>query len=209
MKSNVRKLLMIITILCMIMVLLSSCVSISTLQTPETLEPGDIQVGAGTLVIYDEANGLFPLFEIGGRFGLAKNVDIGFKYAYLNVWVFDAKYQFIEGKINASIDMGASVCKSGNDYYYALYPMVLVGQKHWYAGIKGTATIRQHEFGGIAPTIITGARIGKDKFNMLIELNTIINLEDGNFGVVVLPSIGFNYKFKVKSRNKKNVIESQ
>ena len=61
MKFNDRKLSMIFILLCMIMILSTSCVSYSTLQTPETLEPGQVSLGVGAMAFFDFDRDDIPL----------------------------------------------------------------------------------------------------------------------------------------------------
>ena len=141
MKSTNSKLSKIFILPCVIMILFSSCVSYSTLQTPETLEPGHISIGGGTTMMLGNLfNGESPGFlpEVSGRIGISKGYDVGFKYSYPGVYMMDVKHQIPTTKINTAIDLGISVTNTSitnldtDIFTIGFYPMVLIGKEFWY-----------------------------------------------------------------------------
>ena len=172
----------------------TSCVSYSTLHSPETLEPGKIGIHGGAAVFINEGDFAF-LPEAGIRAGIIKNVDIGFKYSLPNTFVLDAKYQFLRGSVNAIADFGVSVFPIGGIITLAYYPTVIVEFKGFYAGGK-LIFGNINDFDGffnidtdfmINPILITGYTLGKKKSKLLLEVNTYFK-SDGT--PMFIPAIG-------------------
>lgn len=179
-------------------IMLSSCLTFSNLTTPEVLEPGEVQVGAGASLMINAPDEIFPIYEIGGRLGVAEKFDVGLKYTVFQVLTTDVKYQFLDGKLDAAVDLETSFFCSEGNYIIGIYPAILIGQKHWYTGIKATFGTLAYGFDYAYTTAIAGVRIGIKKFNILLEGNAIISTEDNDFEIGFYPSIGFNYKFNLK-----------
>ncbi len=117
---------------------LSGCMSFTTLQTAETLQPGSVQLGAGTMV--SESGGDWvALPEVSGRLGVVNDLDVGVKYSPPDVVMLDGKYRFLNNGIEGAFDFGWSTNTGHNEAVklHGYYPMLLIGQKHWYAGVKG------------------------------------------------------------------------
>jgi hypothetical protein len=81
-----------------------ACVSISSLQTAETLEKGRTQttVGGGGFNSEEKFADVdlktsLPYLEASYREGLGHNVDAGLKYTFPGTLVADGKYRFLEG----------------------------------------------------------------------------------------------------------------
>jgi hypothetical protein len=183
MKFGDRKLSIIFILPCLIMILFSSCVSYSTLQTPETLEPGHVYFGAGATMMCDIERPLDAAFipEIAVRVGLVEGVDIGLKYTHPYMFLFDSKYQLYKGPVNVAMDFGISLQPIVTILTYGIYPMIMIGQEHWYLGVKGTFG-NFDVLGGemlfedpfyLGTTIVTGATIGSGHIKLLLELNTM------------------------------------
>ena len=178
----------------------TGCMSYSTLQTADTLEPGEVRAGVGSVVVDGEA--FFP--EAGARIGVVNNLDVGLKYSLPSLIVLDAKYQFLKTGIDASFDVGWSYYSDDEISMNGFYPMVIIGQKHWYFGVKGnyfsssgSFTIFDDEVslkgsGYFGTSIITGGIIGNDNFKLLLELNSYISDSNKPFFV---PGIGIYLDF--------------
>lgn len=191
MRSNKYHLLIVLVSL----MFFTSCVSYSTLHSPETLEPGDIGIHAGTAVLIAKDVGVGLLPEFGIRAGIAKNFDLGFKYSLPNTFTLDAKYQFLRGPVNAIADFGVSVFPIGDIITLAYYPTVIVEFKGFYVGGKWIfGNIDELDnFLGIetsfssGPVLIMGLALGKEKSKMLLEVNTYFN-SDGK--PLFIPAVG-------------------
>lgn len=127
--------------------LVGGCASYTTLQSPRTLAPGKVQLGAGTAII-SSSGGVGVLPEFGGRVGLANHVDIGAKYVMPRLLFADAKVQLLDTRKDApldlALDLGASHAsfdsddEDGSVSCNGLYPALLIGKDNWYAGAKAT-----------------------------------------------------------------------
>jgi len=190
---------MYVTPIILILYILTSCISYSTLQTAETLSPGQVRIGAGTVFV---ADGFAP--EAGVRIGMVKNFDMGAKYSIPNLFVVDTKYRFLRNGLNASFDLGVSYYSEDENTMYGYYPMLLFGQKHWYLGVKGnyfSMTGAIDLLGGKASysgsgyfgtSLITGAMVGGNTMKLLFELNTyFIGLSEPIF----VPGLGLYLDF--------------
>jgi hypothetical protein len=160
---------------------LSSCISYTTLQTPETLPPGKISVGAGAAV------GSGAMFEVGGRVGVVENVDAGVKIALPRLVFADTKVQLTDGPFLVAADLGLSYMKTSEvdgvtASSYGLYPMILVGGRHWYVGGKGIYfwtsgsmdILGGSKFNGsgwLGPAAVAGIWLGTDDVKLLLEGN--------------------------------------
>lgn len=179
----------------------SSCIPYSTLQTPETLPEGKFEISGGTGWLGGTAFAL----EAGGRYGLSEKADMGLKFALPGILLLDGKYKFYDSGIKASADMGVSYyldATSGSAFGF--YPMILIGQDVWYAGVKGNffstagdfstfgmkSDVKENRY--LATSLITGYRFGNEKTRLLLELNTFIPVDSRVF---VVPSVGLQYQF--------------
>jgi len=183
----------------LILSILTGCMSYSTLQTAETLSPGKVRIGAGTVFV---ADGFAP--EAGARMGIVNNFDMGAKYSIPNLFVMDAKYRFLRRGINGAFDLGVSYYSEDEHTMYGYYPMLLFGQRHWYAGVKGhyfSLTGAIDLLGGKASStgsgyfgtsVITGAMVGGKRFKLLFELNTYFI---GMSEPVYVPGLGLYLDF--------------
>ena len=173
----------------------SSCVSYSTLHSPETLEPGKIGIHGGAAILINEDLDIGFLPEAGLRAGIAKNFDVGFKYSFPNTFMLDAKCQFLRGPVNAIADFGVSVFPIGDIITLAYYPTVIVEFRGFYAGGKfifGNIDYLGGSMGietpfSTLPVLITGVAIGKKKSKLLLEVNTYFN-RDGR--PLFIPAVG-------------------
>jgi len=177
----------------------SGCMSYTTLQNAETLEPGKFQVGVGSVVFDD---GIIP--EIGGRIGIIKNVDMGIKYSYPTLFVIDGKYQFLKSKVDAAFDFGWSHYSGGEVTVNGFYPMFLISQKHWYVGIKGLfinssgsfdilgTNVELNGSGYNSTSLVTGIILGGEKIKLNLELNSYITKNNTS---IFIPAAGIYFVF--------------
>ncbi len=161
---------------------LPGCISYTTLQTPETLSPGDVSVGVGAAV------GQGAMFEVGGRVGVVKNVDAGLKVALPRLIFADTKVQLTDGPLFVAGDLGFSYMKNEEESdaisssSYGLYPMLLVGGENWYVGGKGIyfwtegsadilGNLTFTGSGWLGPAAVAGVWLGNEDFKVLLEGN--------------------------------------
>ena len=83
----------------------TACVSMSSLQTAETLEKGRKQTtfGGGTYSSEETSNGSslstkLPYLEYSYREGIAKDLDVGLKLTIIGSAAVDGKYRLIDGE---------------------------------------------------------------------------------------------------------------
>ena len=121
-----------------ITLLISSCASLSTMQTARVVEKGEIvtTIGGGTVKTdipigtLDTMNLKMPLMEIGARYALGNNFDIGAKITLIGTAVVDGKYQFLgdnKSFLAGSIGLGLGYfsVKSGeskSEFYDIMVP---------------------------------------------------------------------------------------
>ncbi|MFN3555746.1 MAG: DUF5777 family beta-barrel protein [Bacteroidales bacterium] len=87
---------------------MSSCVSMSSLQTARVTEPGEFGVGLSAGYINteidlgdDESISLkAPYFELAGRFGITERLDLGARLGLIGTAGLDLKYQFIGDNVS-------------------------------------------------------------------------------------------------------------
>ena len=88
--------------------LLSSCASVSTMQTPGVVPEGDLRWSIATSGTGSDGEHVSstaePNFEGGVRYGVAENVDIGLKLDFLGAQI-GAKYQFLKGNFDLALDL--------------------------------------------------------------------------------------------------------
>lgn len=185
--------------------LLSGCMSYTTLQSPKTLKPGKVILGAGTAIpISDNEAKFYP--ELNARIGLFNNFDVGAKYSAPSLIFLDGKYQIIENPFYLSADLGWSYFSYSGDVagskgtFTAWYPMIIVGQDHWYAAVKEVYGETQGEVdvfglykltssGWISTNVSVGGIIGTN-VRLLPELNFIIPKEGK---VLFVPAFGLQF----------------
>lgn len=97
--------------------LFAGCASMTTLQTAETLEPGQgtyygayVPTTAAEVLDFDGNGKYDPVTyetgEVGGRLGIFRNFDVGAKVYPVGA-LFDGKYQFLDaGMYKAAGDLG-------------------------------------------------------------------------------------------------------
>jgi len=182
------------------LVSLSGCVSLATLQTAQPLDPGKVNIDLGAAVHATNSFAFIP--EAGARVGLFTNADLGAKVSLGGLFFVDAKYQFIDSPIRVSGDLGWSYSESSNIASIGWYPTVLIGQDHWYAGIRETHLSSSGEI-DLAGTqkisaskwfltdFVVGASLG-DQLRILPELNFIFPT---NGKALIMEGIGFQFNY--------------
>lgn len=186
---------------------LSGCVSYTTLQSAKTLDPGEVHLGAGAGCLASEDRTPVQL-ELGMRVGIVQNFDAGAKYIMPNFIFLDGKYQILSGPVNLSFDLGYSYFRYFGDFSHsskgsgsAWYPMLIVGQDYWYAGIKRVYFSTQGEIeviglnkfetsGWMSTNIVAGGIIGTS-VRLLPEINIIIPPRGKT---LVVPALGFQFQ---------------
>lgn len=188
----------------------SSCVTFSTLHTPETIEPGHISFNAGVSTLANNIfNGgsvtIYP--EAGWRVGVVEGFDMGFKYTHPFIFSWDSKFQLYDGPVKIAFDIGTVIFPVSIFTTIDVNPMLIIGQKHWYAGVKSTFTAVDifnidesiHGIYYYGTTVITGISLGQEKLKLLVELNTMFRKED-NYRPFIsnpsfMPALGLTYGF--------------
>ena len=89
---------------CGLALVLTGCISYTTLQTPDTLAPGKGSIGLGAAT--STGGGL--MLEAGGRIGVATHFDAGLKYTWPNLLVVDGKLQLVDAPLLVSADLAIS-----------------------------------------------------------------------------------------------------
>jgi hypothetical protein len=197
----------VILIVAMLMLVLNGCMVYSTLQDAKTLEPGEVILGGGAAFPIDNQKvGVFP--EIAGRVGIVKKFDAGIKYSAPQLIFIDGKYQILDGSVYLSADLGWSYFSYNEDHGLkdkgtttAWYPMLIVGQDHWYAAVKKVYFMTEGEFeffgsqsfegaGWLTTNITLGGILGSS-FRVIPEINIII---PRNGSTLLVPALGFQFK---------------
>lgn len=209
MKHKILHVLTIITI----PVMLTSCISFSTLQTAETLDQGELSIAAGMSVLGTDEDNAGVLPEAGMRMGINDRVDLGAKiFMPLAIFV-DAKVELIQKPVTVSFDMGYSSFTlnsgSGETRHRTVgyYPMLIAGQKFWYAGVKpmfirsageidllgSTSSVDLGSY--LATDLVVGAVIG-NRFRFMPEVNILFPASGGD--PIVIPGLGLELKLGSK-----------
>lgn len=183
----------------------SSCMSYSTLQSAKTIKPGEVLIGAGSAFpVTGNTTGIMP--EVSSRIGIVNNFDIGAKYSLPSLFFLDGKIQLINEQVTLSADLGWSYFNYSSNNGKSKgkstgwYPMLILGQEHWYVGIKEVYFSTKGEFeffginkfegsGWITTNIFAGGVIGK-QFRLLPEVNFIIP-RDGK--TLIVPALGLQF----------------
>ena len=183
----------------------TGCQSFTMLQTPVPVAPGHVTAGIGAAVPVSKGDaGVFP--EVSARIGLTSWADAGVKMSLGGMLLVDGKVQWVEAPIHLATDLGWSYHHwsggSGNSTSITTigwYPAVMIGDDHWYAGLRGTyiATTGQFDFfetqsvnghQWICSDLFVGASIG-GSFRVLPEFN--FYKFKGSGKVTVVPAFGF------------------
>jgi hypothetical protein len=182
---------------------LAGCMSFTTLQSPKTLEPGEVILGAGTALPATEKK-ISPLVELNSRFGIAENLDFGAKISASSVIFLDGKYQVIGDPVAISLDLGWSYF-SISDGIGGLdgkstcwYPMIIAGQDNWYIAVKKVymstsgrvKLISDIEFEGngwFSTNVTVGGILG-EKLRLIPEVNFV--MPDGGGKTIIIPAVG-------------------
>jgi hypothetical protein len=188
----------------LILISLSGCVSLSSLQSPQVLEPKQQSHGFALAGFYDHEQNKLELYEIDvyGRFGIAKHWDLGYKIYGIPFWFAgiqqDIKYQILDKSVKIAGDIGISYTRVEREInVFGFYPMLLVGTERFYAGVKAvyfTSSGGIEFFGSFRSqtlsSLVFGVIIGK-KQQIVPEIN-IYFFPQGE--TAILPGIGFQIR---------------
>ncbi len=205
-----------------LVVALTSCVSMTTMQTGRTSERGEFTIGGGGGVISatvplsqgNELKQSAPFLEAGARYGITDKIDAGLKFTLIGSTVLDGKYQFIgdhESKIAGSVGLAFGYLSTTlNDYentlvdvmiplYFSYHPIdwfaVYASPKYALRNIFYNSSVASDN--GIAQSnwfgTTGGIRIGK-KVAFLAEYTNFQNL--GYSVPFSQVTFGFTYSFK-------------
>lgn len=202
-----------ILIIILVPIIFTSCISFSTLQTAETLDRGELSIAAGMSVLGTDEDNAGVLPEAGMRMGINDRVDLGAKiFMPLAVFV-DAKVELIQKPVTVSFDMGYSSFTlnsgSGETKHRTVgyYPMLIAGQKFWYAGVKpmfirsageidllgSTSSVDFISY--LATDLVVGAVIG-NRFRLMPEVNILFPASGDD--PIVIPGLGLELKLGAK-----------
>ncbi len=83
-----------------VLLLLSSCVQLSTFQTAKTVPKGDGEIllafgGGGISESFTGESIGFGTFEVAGRIGVGEKVDLGLKVSHFASYLADVKFQIV------------------------------------------------------------------------------------------------------------------
>jgi hypothetical protein len=177
--------------------------SYTTLQSPKTLEPGEVLAGAGISSPNASSLGL----EVNTRVGIVKNFDVGAKFNIGSLIFLDGKFEIIQNPIYLSADIGWSYFSYSGDYGHdkgkttCWYPTIIAGQDHWYVAVKRVYMLTESEFdfigiwkysgsGWISTNFTAGAILG-DKIRFIPEINMI--MLDKTDQTIFVPAIGLQF----------------
>ena len=187
-------------------ILFSGCMSYTTLQSPKTLEPAEVILGAGfSKPLEVDSKGF--MYEFNSRVGIVNRFDVGAKFVMGALYFFDGKYQILKEPISVSADLGWSYYSYDGDIGVshgtttAWYPMIIAGQEQWYVALKRVYLMTETEIellgsqefsgsGWYSTNIVAGVVLGKD-IRLIPELNYIIPQGSGK-GFFV-PAIGLQF----------------
>lgn len=193
--------------------LVGGCASYTTLQSPRTLRPGKVQLGAGTAIV---ATGSEPALipEFGGRVGVARHFDVGAKYMMPGLLFGDAKLQLLDARHEAPFDLALDLGVSHTSFdsedddgslsCTGLYPALLIGKDFWYAGAKATYLFidGKGDFGdvgvtfdasGLAYTTFVAGLVLGQTLQFLPEVNLHVNSEGEP---LLMPAISLVYNMQ-------------
>lgn len=191
--------------LAIVLLVVAGCQSFTMLQTPIPVEPGHITAGLGAAIpVLENSTGLVP--EANVRLGLTSWADAGVKVSMGGMVMVEGKVQWLSSPVHVSTDIGWSTHHwsggSGNGTSVTTtgwYPALLIGDDHWYAGIRGTyisssGTIEFFEKQSVegrqwvCSNLILGASIGTT-FRIIPEVN-LYHFKNSN-GITFIPAVGF------------------
>jgi hypothetical protein len=197
------KLYLMISILVLVLINLTGCMSYTTLQSPKTLDGGEVLFGAGV----SSPDVRVPLIEVNTRVGIIRNFDIGAKFDMGSLIFLDGKYQILRDPINISADLGWSYFSHTGNFGESKgkttcwYPMIIAGQDHWYVGVKRVHWSTEGEFeiigdwkysgsGWFSTNVVAGGIVG-EKVRFMPEVNFIF--PDSGERTLIVPAIGIQF----------------
>ncbi len=198
--QGMKKMKKVVSIIFLLTFALSGCVSFTTMQTANTLAPGESEGGLNMVqtkvALADEPVGgveesiTYVVPEFTYRRGIVENLDLGIKF-YPMAAEIDAKYQFIKaGGFVLSGDFGfaySSIESGSGDNtvkttYLDLYPTVLItynfseffsltaGPKYIYRSIGGDAVSDSIAIPGVTLTAAIGPGAAGNGFKFMPEV---------------------------------------
>ncbi|MDX1674382.1 MAG: hypothetical protein R3314_06200 [Longimicrobiales bacterium] len=188
----------------------AGCVSFSIFQGPETLEQGELTGGVaasfyslpGDTAGDGQTGGPWP--ELGVRYGLGANLDLGVKFAGIppfGTTYADLRWQITDAPVPVTAGLGGSYVSwdPGNETdtfsFSALYPSLAVGtDRLWVAGrgiivsagTTGDLFVAERLWG-----IVAGTSIG-DRVRLLPELQVYFGENDPLVG------LGLGLQFRIR-----------
>ncbi len=184
----------------------AGCMSYTTLQSPKTLDGGEVLMGGGVSSPDIRA----PLIEVNTRIGIIRNFDVGAKFDFGSLVFLDGKFQIIQEPIYLSADLGWSYFSHTGDFggsnvskgkTTCWYPMIIAGQDNWYIGVKRVYMSTDGEFeiigdwkyggsGWFSTHVVAGGIIG-ERVRFMPEVNFII--PDNGHRTLIVPAIGIQF----------------
>jgi hypothetical protein len=152
-----------VAIIPLVLLVMTGCPSLSTMQTPSTVPKGEVRFGIGLEGVgYSETKSsgstdsvALPQFEFSARYGVTDDIDIAAKLYLLGAEV-GGKYQFLKGDFEAAVAPAVSYISfsAGGDSFSTTYlhlPLLLgyklsssfelaFGPKLLYSIVSGTSS---------------------------------------------------------------------
>jgi hypothetical protein len=216
MKTDIKKSVFKGLLMASFPLLLSSCFSFSNFQTGRSLGKGNSEFGASISYLGTGGDAEFvglPMIELGGKYGISENFDMGMRIGNFGNILLESKYQFTGDKTSSfaaatGLSVGGSFVGfnlgegSGVTFFQYEIPLHLSAHPSEnfavyftprYMGIGGSAD----GDGGLSHLLLfsPGIEIGQ-KFKFGVNLNVIAPLSDffdANF--LYQFGVGMKYQF--------------
>lgn len=174
------------------------CPSYSLYETPQALALGGCGVGFAThnfclygrdTVSYDRRD-----FDLFGRLGLGRGLELGLKHSSPGAGLLSLKYQLLGGYIPFAIQLGAGYMKATlanywTYYVFDLYPRLLASWKgrpglELYSALKFIHSLYSEETGRETKKVFSyggtiGVALGPDYFRLMPEVNRLYGSDQG------------------------------
>ncbi|MEN3044456.1 MAG: hypothetical protein ABDH37_04485 [Candidatus Hydrothermales bacterium] len=158
-----------------IFIFLTSCITMNVFEGPDTTKKGEASFGIGVsqMAFLDEENKTeflpipFPYFK--GRYGIANNIDIGFRYVGIMGFGIDPKFKFLDKELKASLSFPFILATwPGLPVWYTFEPTLILGTDVIYFGSKFSYFSIGFEWDddsvgiyGVFPSLFLGFTLGK------------------------------------------------